>query len=110
MSEILILSGVILLTMLRYTSNVLAENQQEEIQHLLNIYATTLEYSLHTTDNNLLSIAQEQKSLEHLSAKEEASRYYATADLIDIIMIQLICWWQSGITRTMHPMPVLALQ
>ena len=85
MSEILILSGVILLTMLRYTSNVLAENQQEEIQHLLNIYATTLEYSLHTTDNNLLSIAQEQKSLEQLSAKEEASRYYATADLIDII-------------------------
>ena len=58
MSGLLILSGIILVTLWRYTSGVLADNQQEEIQQLLNIYATSLEYSLHSTDNNLLSIAQ----------------------------------------------------
>lgn len=85
MSGLLILSGIILLTLLRYTGNVLAENRQEEIGHLLNIYETSLEYGLHSTDNNLLSIAQEQKSLEELSNAEEARRYYAATDLLDII-------------------------
>ena len=64
MSGLLILSGIILVTLWRYTSGVLADNQQKEIQQLLNIYATNLEYSLYSTDNNLLSIAQEQKALE----------------------------------------------
>ena len=41
--------------------------------------------ALNSTDNNLLSIAQEQKSLEELSNAEEARRYYAATDLLDII-------------------------
>lgn len=85
MSGLLILGGAILLTLWRFTNNVLAENQQEEIGHLLNIYEASLEYGLHSTDNNLLSIAQEQKSLEELSNAEEAKRYYAATDLLDII-------------------------
>ena len=82
MSGLLVLSGIILLTLLRYTGDVLAE---KEIGHLLNIYETSLEYGLNSTDNNLLSIAQEQKSLEELSNAEEARRYYAATDLLDII-------------------------
>ena len=66
MSGLLVLSGIILLTLLRYTGDVLAENRQKGIGHLLNIYETSLEYGLNSTDNNLLSIAQEQKSLEEL--------------------------------------------
>lgn len=85
MSGLLVLSGIILLTLLRYTGDVLAENRQKEIGHLLNIYETSLEYGLNSTDNNLLSIAQEQKSLEELSNAEEARRYYAATDLLDII-------------------------
>ena len=85
MSGLLILSGIILVTLWRYTSGVLADNQQKEIQQLLNIYATNLEYSLYSTDNNLLSIAQEQKALEQLSSEDEADRYYATTELLDII-------------------------
>lgn len=85
MSGLLVLSGIILLTLLRYTGDVLAENRQKEIGHLLNIYETSLEYGLNSTDNNLLSIAQEQKSLEELSNAEEARRYYAEIDLLDII-------------------------
>lgn len=85
MSGLLVLSGIILLTLLRYTGDVLAENRQKEIGHLLNIYETSLEYGLNSTDNNLLSIAQEQKSLEELSNAEEARRYYAAIDLLDII-------------------------
>ena len=85
MSGLLVLSGIILLTLLRYTGDVLAENWQKEIGHLLNIYETSLEYGLNSTDNNLLSIAQEQKSLEELSNAEEARRYYAATDLLDII-------------------------
>lgn len=85
MSGLLVLSGIILLTLLRYTGDVLAENRQKEIGHLLNIYETSLEYGLNSTDNNLLSIAQEQKSLEELSNAEEAKRYYAATDLLDII-------------------------
>ena len=85
MSGLLVLSGIILLTLLRYTGDVLAENRQKEIGHLLNIYETSLEYGLNSTDNNLLSIAQEQKSLEELSNSEEARRYYAATDLLDII-------------------------
>ena len=85
MSGLLVLSGIILLTLLRYTGDVLAENRQNEIGHLLNIYETSLEYGLNSTDNNLLSIAQEQKSLEELSNAEEARRYYAATDLLDII-------------------------
>ena len=69
MSGLLVLSGIILLTLLRYTGDVLAENRQKEIGHLLNIYETSLEYGLNSTDNNLLSIAQEQKSLEELSMR-----------------------------------------
>ena len=38
MSGLLILSGIILVTLWRYTSGVLADNQQKEIQQLLNIY------------------------------------------------------------------------
>ena len=37
MSGLLVLSGIILLTLLRYTGDVLAENRQKEIGHLLNI-------------------------------------------------------------------------
>lgn len=85
MSGLLVLSGIILLTLLRYTGDVLAENRQKEIGHLLNIYETSLEYGLNSTDNNLLSIAQEQKSLEELSNAEEARRYYAATDMLDII-------------------------
>lgn len=85
MSGLLVLSGIILLTLLRYTGDVLAENRQKEIGHLLNIYEISLEYGLNSTDNNLLSIAQEQKSLEELSNAEEARRYYAATDLLDII-------------------------
>lgn len=85
MSGLLVLSGIILLTLLRYTGDVLAENRQKEIGHLLNIYETSLEYGLNSTDNNLLSFAQEQKSLEELSNAEEARRYYAATDLLDII-------------------------
>ena len=85
MSGLLVLSGIILLTLLRYTGDVLAENRQKEIGHLLNIYETSLEYGINSTDNNLLSIAQEQKSLEELSNAEEARRYYAATDLLDII-------------------------
>ncbi len=85
MSGLLVLSGIILLTLLRYTGDVLAENRQKEIGHLLNIYETSLEYGLNSTDDNLLSIAQEQKSLEELSNAEEARRYYAATDLLDII-------------------------
>lgn len=85
MSGLLVLSGIILLTLLRYTGDVLAENRQKEIGHLMNIYETSLEYGLNSTDNNLLSIAQEQKSLEELSNAEEARRYYAATDLLDII-------------------------
>lgn len=85
MSGLWVLSGIILLTLLRYTGDVLAENRQKEIGHLLNIYETSLEYGLNSTDNNLLSIAQEQKSLEELSNAEEARRYYAATDLLDII-------------------------
>ena len=85
MSGLLVLSGIILLTLLRYTGDVLAENRQKEIGHLLNIYETSLEYGLNSTDNNLLSIAQEQKSLEELPNAEEARRYYAATDLLDII-------------------------
>lgn len=85
MSGLLVLSGIILLTLLRYTEDVLAENRQKEIGHLLNIYETSLEYGLNSTDNNLLSIAQEQKSLEELSNAEEARRYYAATDMLDII-------------------------
>lgn len=85
MSGLLVLSGIILLTLLRYTGDVLAENRQKEIGRLLNIYETSLEYGLNSTDNNLLSIAQEQKSLEELSNAEEARRYYAATDLLDII-------------------------
>ena len=85
MSGLLVLSGIILLTLLRYTGDDLAENRQKEIGHLLNIYETSLEYGLNSTDNNLLSIAQEQKSLEELSNAEEARRYYAATDLLDII-------------------------
>lgn len=85
MSGLFVLSGIILLTLLRYTGDVLAENRQKEIGHLLNIYETSLEYGLNSTDNNLLSIAQEQKSLEELSNAEEARRYYAATDLLDII-------------------------
>ena len=85
MSGLLVLSGIILLTLLRDTGDVLAENRQKEIGHLLNIYETSLEYGLNSTDNNLLSIAQEQKSLEELSNAEEARRYYAATDLLDII-------------------------
>lgn len=85
MSGLLVLSGIILLTLLRYTGDILAENRQKEIGHLLNIYETSLEYGLNSTDNNLLSIAQEQKSLEELSNAEEARRYYAATDLLDII-------------------------
>ena len=85
MSGLLVLSGIILLTLLRYTGDVLAENRQKEIGHLLNIYETSLEYGLNSTDNNLLSIAQEQESLEELSNAEEARRYYAATDMLDII-------------------------
>lgn len=85
MSGLLVLSGIILLTLLRYTGDVLAENRQKEIGHLLNIYETSLEYGLNSIDNNLLSIAQEQKSFEELSNAEEARRYYAATDLLDII-------------------------
>lgn len=85
MSGLFVLSGIILLTLLRYTGDVLAENRQKEIGHLLNIYETSLEYGLNSTDNNLLSIAQEQKSLEELSNAEEARRHYAATDLLDII-------------------------
>lgn len=85
MSGLLVLSGIILLTLLRYTGDVLAENRQKGIGHLLNIYETSLEYGLNSTDNNLLSIAQEQKSLEELSNAEEARRYYAATDLLDTI-------------------------
>lgn len=85
MSGLLVLSGIILLTLLRYTGDVLAENRHKEIGHLLNIYETSLEYGLNSTDNNLLSIAQEQKSLEELSNAEEARRYYAATDMLDII-------------------------
>ena len=66
MGGLIFLTVMILETVWLYTGKVIRENTDEEIRHLLKVYADSLEYSLQQTDSNLLTIAQEQNLLEDL--------------------------------------------
>lgn len=112
MSGLLVLSGIILLTLLRYTGDVLAENRQKEIGHLLNIYETSLEYGLNSTDNNLLSIARNRNLLRNCQMRKkrgDTMRQQICSISLSVfvpITIRWICSLPSVIMRTMCRMPV----
>lgn len=85
MGGLIFLTVMILETVWLYTGKVIRENTDEEIRHLLKVYADSLEYSLQQTDSNLLTIAQEQNLLEELSNPRDEKRYYAAIRLLDLI-------------------------
>lgn len=88
---VLVMGGLVALTFLilgsvwRYYGSVLEKNREDEISHLLKVYADSLDFGLSNTDMNLLTIAQEQSLLEELSNPDEAKRYYASMQLLDLI-------------------------
>ena len=82
---LLILVIMMLGVVWKYFNGVLERNVDEEICHLLNVYADTMEYSLNSTDMNLLTIVQQKNYLEELSNPDEARRYYASVHLLELI-------------------------
>lgn len=85
MFGLLLLSAMLFGTMCYYSYLTIEKNTDEEIEHLLSVYASSLEHSLNSNDMNLLTIAQEQSSLEKLSNEDEAKRYFAAVHLMDLV-------------------------
>ncbi|MDO4333232.1 MAG: histidine kinase [Eubacteriales bacterium] len=85
MGALLLLNAAILGMVWGYSNNVLEENVDAEVSHLLNVYAGALENSLAASDMNLLNIAQEQSSLEELSSPSDTNRYYAAVHLLELV-------------------------
>lgn len=82
---LLILVTMVLGIVWKYFNGVLERNVDEETRHLLSVYANSMEYSLNSTDMNLLTIVQQKNYLEELSNPDEARRYYASVHLLELL-------------------------
>lgn len=95
MAGLLLLDVLILGAVWKYSNSVLERNMDEDITHLLNIYATALETVLDNTDANLITLARERGSLEELSNPDDANRYYASMRIAE--KIQSLCSYNDGV-------------
>lgn len=95
MAGLLLLDVAALGAVWKYSNSVLEKNMNEDISHLLNIYAGTLKNALDSTDDNLIAVARERGSLEELSNANEASRYYASMNVAE--RIQSLCSYNDSV-------------